>query len=169
MKNVYGTLAPSSSANSQNRPADRPQAGVRHRRTRRWKFASSTRTRNRRWRPTTLGDDINDDLHPNFYPNEVGWQDTITVKVKYQFPLAAWSGPIAGQVRRSPAAANDKVAEAIQKHGGVYTYPLEAEATIGNEGEKSAVTYVYQYIDALPSCRLRLRRWLRFIATSAAR
>ena len=38
----------------------------------------------------------------------------------------------------------DKVAESIQKHGSVYSYPLEAEATIGNEGERPAVTYVYQ-------------------------
>jgi hypothetical protein len=42
------------------------------------------------------------------------------------------------------SSGTDKVAAAIQNQGGVYTYPLQALATIGNEGEKSVVTYVYQ-------------------------
>ena len=44
----------------------------------------------------------------------------------------------------SGPAAPTQVADKIKKQGGVYTYPLQAKATIGNEGEKSVVTYVYQ-------------------------
>ena len=78
-----------------------------------------------------------------FYFNEVGWQDTITVTVNYQFPLLPGPGRLLARYVTG-SSGTDKVAEAIQKHKGVYTYPLTASATMGNEGEKSVVPYVYQ-------------------------
>ncbi len=78
-----------------------------------------------------------------FYFNEVGWQDPITVTVKYQFPLLPGPGRMLARYVVGPSGT-DQVASKIQQNGGVYTYPLEARATIGNEGEKSVVTYVYQ-------------------------
>ncbi len=77
-----------------------------------------------------------------FYFNEVGWQDTITVTVKYRFPLLPGPGRLLARYVVGPGGT-DKVAASIQKQGGIYTYPLQAAATIGNEGEKSVVTYVY--------------------------
>ncbi len=76
--------------------------------------------------------------------NEVGWQDTITVTVKYNFPLLPGAGRLLAKYVAPPGGGKDTVAETIQHNGGVYTYPLEAQATIGNEGEKSMVPYSYQ-------------------------
>jgi hypothetical protein len=143
LKNAYGTLAPSTRSNSQIGPRiDHKLAYA----------IESTQVEIRFFHKNRepplktyyeVGSDIDGVLHPNFLPNEVGWQDLITVKVKYQFPLLPGPGRLlAKYVARF--GGRDKVAEAIEKHGGVYTYPLEAEATIGNEGEKSVVTYVYQ-------------------------
>ena len=44
---------------------------------------------------------------PNeFYSNEVGWQDPITVTVKYQFPLLPGAGRLLGMsLRRAEATA----------------------------------------------------------------
>ena len=78
-----------------------------------------------------------------FYFNEVGWQDTITVTVNYQLPLLPGPGRMLARYLVGPSG-KDTVASTIQQHSGVYTYPLQALATIGNEGEKSVVTYVYQ-------------------------
>ena len=77
------------------------------------------------------------------HSNEVGWQDTITVTVNYQFPLLPGPGRMLARYVVGPSG-KDTVAATIQNQGGVYTYPLQASATIGNEGEKSVVTYVYQ-------------------------
>jgi hypothetical protein len=78
-----------------------------------------------------------------FYFNEVGWQDQITVTVTYQFPLLPGPGRLLAQYLL-PKGTTDNVAGKIQQHSGSYTYPLQAAAAIGNEGEKSVVTYVYQ-------------------------
>jgi hypothetical protein len=78
-----------------------------------------------------------------FYFNEVGWQDQITVTVTYQFPLLPGPGRMLARFLL-PKGTTDNVAGKIQQHSGSYTYPLQAAAAIGNEGEKSVVTYVYQ-------------------------
>ncbi len=144
LKNAYGTLAPSSSSNTKIGPRidhklayaiENTQVEIRF-------FHKNEEPPLQTY---DLGDDINNPpLHPNFYPNEVGWQDTITVKVKYQFPLLPGPGRLLAKYVAQPNGGKDTVAETIQNHGSVYTWPMEAEATIGNEGEKSVVTYVYQ-------------------------
>ena len=78
-----------------------------------------------------------------FYSNEIGWQDMITVRVKYQFPLLPGPGRLLARYVVNPSGKADTVAQAIQKVGNVYVYPLQADASIGNEGEKSLVPYVY--------------------------
>jgi hypothetical protein len=83
------------------------------------------------------------DDYGEFYENEVGWQDTITVTVSYQFPMLPGPGRMLARYIVGPTGT-DKVASSIRRQSGVYTYPLQASATIGNEGEKSVVTYVYQ-------------------------
>jgi len=93
-------------------------------------------------RDTQIWDYVPDDFG-EFNFNEVGWQDTITVTVNYQFPLLPGPGRMLARYVVGPSG-KDTVASTIQNHSGVYTYPLQAQATIGNEGEKSVVTYVYQ-------------------------
>ena len=91
-----------------------------------------------------------DDQHiePYKYPdefqfNELGWQDPITVTVKHELALLPGLGRLLTRFVASPDGKPDPVAEKIKKQGTVYTYPLKAEAVIGNEGEKSVVPYDY--------------------------
>jgi hypothetical protein len=142
LKDAYGTLAPSSTASS--------TVGTRIDRKLAYALQNTkveVRFFHKNEEPPLqtydLGDDINDPpLHPNFYPNEVGWQDTITVKVTYNFPLLPGPGRILAMFAPRPGG-RDITSESIKKNGGVYTYPLEAESTIGNEGEKSSIPYLY--------------------------
>jgi hypothetical protein len=143
LKNAYGILVPSSSSNTKigSRIDHKLAYAIQNTQV---EIRFFHKNQEPPLETYDLGDDINNPpVHPNFYPNEVGWQDTITVKVKYQFPLLPGPGRLLTKYVARPGG-QDKVAESIQKSGSVYTYPLEAEATIGNEGEKSAVTYVYQ-------------------------
>jgi hypothetical protein len=78
-----------------------------------------------------------------FQPNELGWQDQFTVKVTHQYALLPGPGRLLAWIIRNPdgSLTNDQVAQSIQRIGGVYVYPLTAEATLGNEGEKSVLPY----------------------------
>jgi hypothetical protein len=87
-----------------------------------------------------LADDITE-----FRFNELGWQDQITVTVRHD--LALLPGPGRLLARYVPGASGvDQVSQRIHRNGSVYTYPLTASATLGNEGEKSLVPYV-QHMD----------------------
>ena len=75
--------------------------------------------------------------------NELGWQDLITVTVKYKLALLPGPGRLLARFVYGPTGQPDKVAQTIEQHGNVYVYPLQASATIGNEGEKSVIPYAY--------------------------
>ena len=79
-----------------------------------------------------------------FYENEIGWQDQIMVTVRHNLALLPGPGRLLAQHVESSAGADDEVADTIQRRENLYTYPLSASAVIGNEGEKSVVSYVYQ-------------------------
>jgi hypothetical protein len=83
-----------------------------------------------------------DDLG-EFYFNEVGWQDPITVTVRHNLALLPGPGRMLARYVIGPAGQPDEVSAKINKQGNVYTYPLHASATIGNEGEKSVISYGY--------------------------
>ncbi len=72
----------------------------------------------------TLG--LRPDLREFRVGNELGWQDPITVTVHYNLALLPGLG-------RLLAAG---VSQIISRGNGLYTYPLTATATQGNEGEK---------------------------------
>ncbi len=72
--------------------------------------------------------------------NEIGWQDQITVTVRHN--LALLPGP--GRLLARSTGAADQVGGSVENRGNVYTYLLSASVTIGNEGEKPAIPYVYQ-------------------------
>ncbi|MBN1395774.1 MAG: pilus assembly protein [Pirellulales bacterium] len=74
-----------------------------------------------------------------FRCNEVGWRDPITVRITHN--LALLPGP--GRLLARSTGAADRVSSGIENRGDVYTYPLSASATIGNEGEVSRRPYVY--------------------------
>ena len=138
LKDTYGTLVPSSCANSMIGPRIDNKLAYAMQNTQ-----VEIRFFHKNEEPPLQTYGLPDD--PNeFYSNEVGWQDTITVTVKYNFPLLPGAGRLLAKYVAPPGGGKDTVAETIQQNGGVYTYPLEAQATIGNEGEKSMVPYSYQ-------------------------
>jgi len=96
--------------------------------------------------PLIMYDTVGNPYYPSvstavyeFQPNEMGWQDPITVKVTHHLCLLPGPGSLLARVVGS--TATDQVAAKIQKLGTVYTYALEASATLGNEGLKSVIPY----------------------------
>jgi hypothetical protein len=87
-----------------------------------------------------------------FQANEIGWQDSVTVTVTHQ--LALLPGPsrllfsraasATGQVDQVSGTITQTGSSYANNPGSVYTYPLTAAATLGNEGEKPLLNYVYQ-------------------------
>lgn len=89
--------------------------------------------------------------HPNpqiqFHPNEVGWQDPITVYVAHDFALIPGPGRFLSTFLVRSDGLPDNVSPKIRKDTGtfkqtMYTTRLEASATIVPEGIKSIRPYV---------------------------
>ena len=139
LKNAYGALSPSSASNGQIGPRlDHKLAYAMQNTDVQIRFFHKNQEP-----PLQTYLRLAGRSRSEFYFNEVGWQDPITVTVNYQFPLLPGPGRMLARYVAGPSGS-DTVASTIQNHSGVYTYPLQAQATIGNEGEKSVVTYVYQ-------------------------
>ncbi len=85
-----------------------------------------------------LKDDIGE-----FYGNEIGWQDKITVTVRHDLALLPGPGRLLARYIVGSSGKRDRVAETIRRKDDVYTWPLYASATISNEGEKPLIHYVY--------------------------
>ncbi len=85
---------------------------------------------------------IDDD--PNeFYDNEVGWQDPISVTVTHNFALMPGPGRLLARPAESPGQRDD-VSRKVQQKNRVYVYPIRATATLTNEGEKPLLPYVHR-------------------------
>lgn len=84
--------------------------------------------------------------YPFVLNEELGWQDTITVKVRHRLALLPGPGRLLfRQQSEEPAInPNDPWAPTIRQSNEVYTYPLTAAATLGNEGQESVIPYAYQ-------------------------
>jgi hypothetical protein len=80
-----------------------------------------------------------------FYSNEIGWQDELQVKVTHALALLPGPGRLLFSKASSSSGATDQVSSQIQQQqNNLYTYSLTASASLGNEGEKSVLSYVYQ-------------------------
>lgn len=77
-----------------------------------------------------------------YYFNELGWQDPITVTVRHNMALLPGPGRLLARSAPRPGAP-DRVAQRIEEVDGVYVYPLSASITLGNEGLKSVLPYRY--------------------------
>lgn len=77
-----------------------------------------------------------------FKLNEIGWKDPITVTVTHQFALLPGPGRLMAKFAPPAGSGTDPIASKIRLANGVYTYPVSASATLGNEGEKPVVPYV---------------------------
>lgn len=80
-----------------------------------------------------------------FWPNEIGWQDTVTVTVRHQLALLPGPGSLLHRWGKATAPGSTETGgtEKIEQAGGVYTYPLVATATLGNEGDVPVIPYEY--------------------------
>jgi hypothetical protein len=78
-----------------------------------------------------------------FLENEMDWQDDVTVTLYHEMALLPGPGRFLSRLVTRPDGMSDEVAQKIHKTGSVYTYPLTASITLGNEGEKSVIPYVY--------------------------
>jgi hypothetical protein len=89
--------------------------------------------------------------HPNprvqYHPNEVGWQDPVTVYVVHQYALLPGPGRLLARQLVRADGLPDRVSQRISTTTGIfretlYTTQLQASATIVNEGIKSIRPYV---------------------------
>ncbi|MDH3717961.1 MAG: pilus assembly protein [Planctomycetota bacterium] len=78
-----------------------------------------------------------------YQPNEIGWQDEITVVVRHDLALLPGPGRLLSRWVSGSDGTGDTISETIQQQGGVYTWPLVATATISNEGQQSVLRYEY--------------------------
>lgn len=92
-----------------------------------------------------IPDGVDLDSYEQFRFNELGWQDTVTVKVKHNVALLPGPGRLLWRWRNVSRAdgTSDTGAQKIEKRARVYTYPLEASATLGIEGLEPVVPYEY--------------------------
>lgn len=83
---------------------------------------------------------LEDDVY-QFRPNELGFQDTVTVTLTHHMALLPGPGKFLARAVRRPDGLPDRVAQEIEIRHGIATYPLRASITLGHEGEKSVIPY----------------------------
>ncbi len=89
------------------------------------------------WNPIDGSPGIPPDYTEFLQDHEVGWQDPVTVTVKYNLALLPGPGRLLARSVVSPGGGPDAVSSQItNRGGGLYVYPLTATATLGMEGEK---------------------------------
>ena len=83
------------------------------------------------------------DLGEFYIDHQLGWQDQITVTVRHNLALLPGPGRLLAKPVRRPGGPLDEVSQGIRRIGKVYVYPLEASATLGNEGERPEIPYLH--------------------------
>jgi len=95
--------------------------------------------------PSNLG--VTPDVNEFRSGREVGWQDPITVEVKYKLALLPGPGRLLARYGKlGPEAQQSARARSRAKadvYSDVYAWDLSASATLGNEGEKPAYAHYY--------------------------
>jgi hypothetical protein len=71
-----------------------------------------------------------------FHDNEIGWQDEITVIVKHDLALLPGPGRMFSKLLEARGGR-----QPMRPQENVYKWPLEARATISNEGQKPVLRY----------------------------
>ena len=84
----------------------------------------------------------------SFEPNEMGWQDVITVHVRHNLALLPGPARLLSRFVHDSHDGSDKIAETIETNSQsketLYTWPLSAFASASNEGETSILRYTQQ-------------------------
>ncbi len=76
-----------------------------------------------------------------FNPNELGWQDQITVTVRHKFALLPGPGRFLANAAAGSLNLPESLRPRVQQQGSVYVRELTATCTLGNEGEKPVLPY----------------------------
>jgi hypothetical protein len=159
MKRAYDALAPNASAQQAvlARLRNKLAKAAARMQLERWDEASGgwvyenvplTDVQVRFYHPNSEPPLVTHDVQPDFEEfrqgMELGWQDHVTVTVTHQLALLPGPGRLlASRVLRHPGHVQDAVSRHIRTGPNVYVYPLTATATLGIEGEKSVLPYVY--------------------------
>ncbi|QDU37277.1 hypothetical protein Mal4_15870 [Maioricimonas rarisocia] len=144
MREVYTRLAPSSTSNS--RIGQRIDN----------KLAYSLQNT----RVTLLFEDKNSSTGPTYnpqghdwgwqpqfayYPNEVGWEDPVTITVTHDFALLPGAGGfLAARLLNRADGREDRVSPRIATRDGFYSTRLQASATMTIEGIQSVKPYIHE-------------------------
>lgn len=78
-----------------------------------------------------------------FRPNELGFQDTVTITVTHHMALLPGPGKFLARTVPRPGGLPDQVAQQIVTRNGIATYPLRASVSLTHEGEKSIIPYIH--------------------------
>jgi len=95
---------------------------------------------------SAAGPTYNPGGHPQVenFPNEVGWQDPVTIEVLHQFRLLPGPGRFLARLLTRYDGRTDTVAPTIRQQGIIHTTQLRGSATLTVEGLKSVRPHVQQ-------------------------
>ena len=77
----------------------------------------------------------------SYKPNQIGWQDAITVTVHHDLALLPGPGRLLSRLVHGTSKEKDEIAEHIERQGKEWTWPLVARATVTNEGWMPILRY----------------------------
>ncbi len=81
----------------------------------------------------------------SYKPNQIGWQDAITVTVHHNLALLPGPGRLLSRLVHGTSKQKDEIAEHIERQGKEWTWPLVARATVTNEGWMPILRYEQQF------------------------
>lgn len=149
IQRMYRSLVPNSTSNARIDPRLANKIAYADRNT--FVIVSWRGARNRSGdRETLRSPSFNPRNHPNpavpWHPEEVGWQDPVTVHVTHRFALLPGPGRMLARHLVPSSGIPDEVAGRIERRQQEYSQPvysvnLSASATVTNEGMKSVRPY----------------------------
>lgn len=77
----------------------------------------------------------------HFLPNEIGWQDLITVTVSHDLALLPGPGAVLARALRGMDMRGTPLPIARDDEHGLYYFTIRAQASLGNEGRRSVLPY----------------------------
>jgi len=81
----------------------------------------------------------------SYKPNQIGWQDAITVTVHHNLALLPGPGRLLSKLVHGASDEKDEIAEHIEREKKEWTWPLVARATVTNEGWMPILRYEQQF------------------------
>lgn len=144
MREVYARLAPSSTSNSRigQRIDNKLAYSLQNTRITLY-FEDKNSATSPTYNPQ--GHDWGAQPQYAYYPNEVGWEDPVTITVSHDFALLPGAGGfLAARLLNRADGREDRVSPRIATRDGFYSTRLRASATMTIEGIQSVKPYIHQ-------------------------